>query len=136
MSLLGNSGEKFELPHEHGEWIEWRPLTWDELDRARKAQGRAFIEAMQGIDLSAMRDAVSDVNNADVIAAREKMGEAKEEIDKRITLNGGIIRWSYDSKVNAESIARLDPATATVMYNIIRDASVRTTAEGEASSVN
>lgn len=104
MGLVGKT-TRVDIPHEPGQWLEIRRLSWRELDRASDAETEtqlARIKAMGG----------------DVFAAIQRQaGEQKEKpkaasYDRAAVLRKGIVRWSYDEKVAPDNIDMLDEETA------------------------
>jgi hypothetical protein len=101
--LVNKITKKVDIPHEEGEWIELKKLSWKQLEQASDASTNALMERMKkmgGDILSALRDAAPQEQNPE---------EAKYDIST--VLKFGIVRWSYDAAVK-DNIDLLDDETA------------------------
>lgn len=109
MALIDDTaGRREDIPHEPGQWMELRALTWPELEKAKKVKqsgvfadlgeiGADTLKQLQGLTPEAVSDAI-----ADPLAA----------LDVLTVLTAGILRWSYDADVTIANIERLDSETA------------------------
>lgn len=111
MALVTQITKRLDIPHEPGEWMEIKKLSWAQLENASNIASEAsftMLKKMGGDLLSAIRD--MDIQ-------QEKNAEAK--YDKGAVLECGIVRWSYDAKVSKETIAQLDEETAAWAFDEI-----------------
>lgn len=103
--LTNRTSQRVEIPHEPGEWVELKPLSWTDLERARTARLKSVVETM--------RDA------AEVIALLQ--GRTPDAVpdtdplspyDRATILKAGIVGWSYGAPLDEENLASLDEETA------------------------
>jgi hypothetical protein len=111
--LITDKTRKVDIPHEPGEWVEIKKLSWRQLTLA------------------------ADIQTDETIARLKKMGgdlfkslsneKAKQEVnpalqyDRGFVLEAGISRWSYDAEVNKKNIESLDEQTAAWLFEEILD---------------
>lgn len=104
MALINDKTRKVDIPHEPGEWMEVKKLSWRQLTLA------------------------ADIQTDETIGRLKKMGgdlfkalsneKAKQDInpglqyDRGFVLEAGISRWSYEAPVTKENIEKLDEETA------------------------
>jgi hypothetical protein len=111
--MLGSKPVKFDIPHEPGQWMELKTLSWKKLKKARKALEKDHIETMRafGAELvGALRDGATEKNLRQLEKRQQYHLSA---FDIETLLFHGIATWSYDAEINAETIAELDERTAT-----------------------
>lgn len=121
-----------QIPHEPGEWMDLRPLTFMELD---DAQMKGYVGMLKGVGemeevsatvvkiMAAQADAQAETAAATgdeeegEVAAAVKRVEAEPDplagLDAYTVLCAGIVAWSYEDEVTPENIRLLDPETAT-----------------------
>lgn len=115
MALVTEVVKRVEVPHEPDEWVEFRKLSWRQLEQAAEAAtNRSFdrLKQMGGDILSALRT-VGEQQQADPLA----------QYDKLLALEHGIRAWSYDAKVEVKSICLLDEQTADWAFGEIMELS-------------
>ena len=99
--------KQVDIPHEPGEWMLFRKLSWRQLDEASDlASDASFarIKRMGAEMIKALRSsAIPPPDNV-------------ESYDRAYVLNAGIVKWSYEDDVNKENIDGLDEATAAWAY--------------------
>lgn len=126
--------ERVSIPHESGEWMELRRLTWWEQDRARDAAQKAAAKLSRefgGDVVSAMQN----VRVEDTDEAREKRRNSPDAFDTEKVLGYGICGWSYDAEVSEETIRDLDAMTAEwAKFEILELSRERTDAEKKGHS--
>ena len=114
-----------DIPHEPGEWMEFRKLASVVAAKARKVadkEGRQGV-ADFGPDIVKAFTAPGD----DERAARRTalLAKAQEydlsQFDRETLLVGTITAWSYVEKVTAETIGQLDEATARWAHQYVVD---------------
>lgn len=99
--------QRVAIPHEQGEWMALRRLTWSQWERAEQI---AF--SAQAHQLADMGEDIARL----LIGGQRERGAKKaenplEKYDKRAVLQFGIAAWSYDEEVSPDSIGMLDPIT-------------------------
>lgn len=111
MALVSKITKKVDIPHEHGEWIEFRKLSWKQLEKASDIASEASLDRIRklgGDMVSALRKIADD---------QDSQPEAK--YDQGMILKMGIVSWSYDAEVSPETIEQLDSQTAEWAMNQI-----------------
>ena len=104
MAIVKGITKRAEIPHEPGEWMELRRLSWRQLEQASDAQSDAALQRIKklGGDLiGALRGLAGD---------QEQNPAAK--YDRAVVLKSGIVNWSYNVPVTPENIDDLDKETA------------------------
>lgn len=98
-----------EIPHEPGQWIDFRELDWTQLGAAQKVrQAEAMRNVMEiGSNVvKAYRDAFVDG------AGDDKPADPANGYDQALMLRMGVAAWSYPAEVNEQTVKRLDARTA------------------------
>ena len=113
--LTKNITRRVAIPHEFGQWLDLRLLSYRQFDEAAAAKVASAMKSMSSMPGNLM---------AQIAESREKMSkEAAEEAakaidplaatyDKTTLLRLGIAGWSYDDPVTDETIDTLDSVTA------------------------
>lgn len=112
MAIVSKLTQRFEIPHEAGESMEFKRLSWRELQQARQARTDAVfanLKAMGGDVLTAMRSAEAQREEIEAEAPRRS---TPADYDAATVLRLGIAGWSYPDKVTAQNIDGLDEETA------------------------
>ncbi|MDD5502586.1 MAG: hypothetical protein PHH26_03880 [Candidatus Thermoplasmatota archaeon] len=104
MALVTGVTKKVEIPHEPGKWMELKRLSWRQLEAAAEIQTDILFERIKKM-------------GSDIVAAFQKAGKEQEidpltKYDRGAVLQSGIVKWSYDAKVNEANIDSLDEETA------------------------
>lgn len=104
MALVSKLTRRVEIPHEPGQWMELRRLSWRQLEAASDLASDAALKRMSqmGSDMLAAIRSTSGQQAADPAAA----------YDRAAILQAGIAAWSYDAEVTPENIDALDEETA------------------------
>ena len=114
--LVSKIVEKVDIPHEEGQWIEIRNLSFTAMEEAN--------DNKQERDLLQVKRMGGDVFEANVRSSNKKEKESKDEedsttkggsfesYDKETLLRKAIVGWSYDGKPTVERIRDLDARTA------------------------
>ncbi len=101
--LTGRITRRLDIPHEPGEWMEFRMLSGKQLDEAREVRTQkvaAMLRAMGGEVLKAVRDEDESEGQDPLLA-----------FDVDTLLYHGIVGWSYDAPVTRATIDQLDART-------------------------
>ena len=91
------------IPHEPGQTMTFRRLSWREWEQA--------ADAARDRALAMCRDLTPEMLS--LMRERSAQGEAPaEQFDAATVLHAGIAGWSYDAPVTPENIDALDAQTA------------------------
>lgn len=106
--LITDVTKKVEIPHEPGEFMVFRKLSWRQLELAANVASDESLKRVKKI-------------GSDVLTALRKLWREQEsefardpatKYDRGIVLEAGIVEWSYDAEVNKKNIDSLDEETA------------------------
>lgn len=103
--LVGTNTRRVEIPHEPGEWLELRQLTWRQLKAAKAARQMEVLQSVRTLGGDLLRELQQMSQGA-------AAGDPLAEYDQATVLIAGIAAWSYAEAVSPEAIDQLDPATA------------------------
>ena len=112
--LIDNVPVQRDIPHEPGQWIEIRRLSWLMLDEAKKRQAATQREDMKALGAEFVA-AIMRGNQDEEARVRRRLREQEWDVsqfDTLTLLRKGLAGWSYQTDVNADSIGQLDPITA------------------------
>lgn len=115
MALVGKTARRVDIPHEPGEWMEIRRLSWAELEAASDAQTDAQIARVKAMGGDVFQLIQSVVTQEQAAAARQ----AAASYDRAAVLEKGIVRWSYAEDLTPDNIALLDEDTAAWAFEQI-----------------
>ncbi len=102
--------ERVEL-EDNDNWVDIRPLGWDERDRAQKTAVLRSLQEAANVDMPEQEytpeqiEELREAVNADPLSY----------MDILETLKGGIVAWSAERPVTEENIKLLDPETADLL---------------------
>jgi hypothetical protein len=109
MALIDDTaGRREDIPHEPGQWMELRELTWPELEKARKVKQSSTFADLGEIGPDTLKQ-LQGLSSADVSQA---IADPLASVDVLTVLTVGVLRWSYDAEVTIANIERLDSETA------------------------
>ena len=128
MALTTNVTDKVELPHEPGEHVMIRMLSWRQLEDARRERSRAAMTAMDGVDTELLKGVLADLPDT-----KEERDEivTSTEYDRGALLRFGITSWSYDEEVTHDTIDDLDEVTSEFVATAIENLSVKSNDAGK-----
>ncbi len=109
--IVNDIAVKTDIPHEPGEWMILKKLSWKQAQEAANVSSDVSFEMMKKIGgdiLSALRS-----------FAQEQEDASSAKLDKETVLRYGISKWSYDAHVTVENIRSLDIKTADWAYTEI-----------------
>jgi hypothetical protein len=106
--LTSKVTKRLDVPHEPGEYVEIRRLSWRTLQRAQDAQKADAYQHVKTLGKEGM-DAVRDVTPEQIAAFRK---DHASKYDRHVLLSVGIVAWSYSDKPTDEEVDELDAATA------------------------
>ncbi len=111
MALVTNITKKVDIPHEEGEWMEFRKLSWKQLEHASDVSTDALMERMKKMG--------GDILKALTNSTKEQEQDPASKYDRATVLRKGIARWSYEEKVNPDNLDSLDEETAAWAFKEI-----------------
>lgn len=121
--LVGTDTERIEIPHESGQWMEFKLLSGHELDEAEQAQTKRFLRMVAGMDAGTL-DAMRGMSGA-------QAGDVRPDTyDKDKLVEYGVVGWSYDQPCGTAQKAKLDARTRNWAVDIILERNTRTEGEG------
>jgi hypothetical protein len=117
MALTSSVVTRHEIPHEPGEWMRLRMLSWRELDLARQERVLAIARYHRSVGLDYLRDLQASAREPSAddngrAAASPTADDLLASYDRGTLLRAGIVEWSYDPPVSPETIDALDEQTA------------------------
>lgn len=121
MAIVSNITKQVDIPHEDGEWMKFRRLSWRQLEEASEAQMKDSLERMKelgGDMVKALRE-----------FGQEQQGQESQQYDQAAILCAGIVDWSYGEEVCEENIDLLDKQTAEWAYHEILSMNFRSKEE-------
>jgi len=103
MALVTDTVRRIQIPHEEGEWMEIKRLSWRQLEMAAEIQSDSMLKKLKAM-------------GGDLVKALQQAGKQQEQdpatkYDRGAVLKSGIVRWSYDADIE-ENIDALDEETA------------------------
>jgi len=107
--IVKNITKKVDIPHEPGEWMMFKRLTWRQLEEASDVSSDASFERMKKMGAELLSAIAKTVNSK----------PPQESYDKATILHKGIIKWSYPDEVNKDNIDALDDATVSWAFAAI-----------------
>lgn len=106
-----------EIPHEPGETVDFKRLSWRELRDARRiaqAEQRQVLRELGGDLMKAILEAEDGDEEGErrIQRAKRRLQNDESNFDTEAILTLSIAGWSYDQPVTKESRDRLDERTA------------------------
>ena len=115
--------EQVAIPHEPGEWMRFRALSWRDLQAAQEARVTRALQDAANMSSELLSTLKSQLDAREI--------EAKQRYDEAAILHAGIVDWSYDAAVAPENVDLLDRPTADWAFRQLVDRNVISSAEGE-----
>jgi 23S rRNA U2552 (ribose-2'-O)-methylase RlmE/FtsJ len=109
--LISNQAQRVDIPHEPGEWMEIKKLSWRQLVLAADIQTDETISRLKKIG--------GDLFKSLTTEKAKQETDSSLKYDRGFVLEAGICRWSYDADVNKENIEKLDEQTAKWAFDAI-----------------
>jgi len=109
MSIVTGLTKRVEIPHEEGQWMIFRQLSWREREKASEARTDAVMARVKGMGVDLMREIRGNEDRPEVQAV---LADPSMSYDKALVLQFGIVDWSYDGKPTPGAIDSLDDVTA------------------------
>ena len=124
--MLVGKTERRDIPHESGNWMEFRQLSGLELDEAEAAAMLKALALVKGLDAGAMA----------TLQAQAGAQEQEQSHDKDTLVCHGIAAWSYPEPCDEENKRKLDAVTRDWAAAVILEMNVRSAGEGHGSGEN
>lgn len=109
MAIVTGLTERWEIPHEPGQHMTLRPLSWWHKQKASDAQTDSVIARVKTMGTDVMKELRGAESRSDVQAAQ---ADPLGSYDRALVLEFGIVEWSYEEKLSPEAIKDLDDKTA------------------------
>ena len=120
MLVTKDTTEQVPIPHEDGQWMQFRRLAWLEMVEAAETAERRSVKKMTQFGSEAV---------GAIIASHEKTAAATADTDgdgdttptkaptvgsydRESLLENGIVAWSYNETPSPKTIRQLDAETA------------------------
>lgn len=108
MALINSMTKTLEIPHEPGQTMTLRMLSWRQLSEAREKRSAKVLKGLRDMGGELLRE----LQSADRKEIAEAAADPLNDYDQATLLHTGITAWSYETPVSAESIDQLDEQTA------------------------
>ncbi len=111
--LVSKIVERVDIPHEEGQWVDLRQLSFTAIEEAGKVKQRKGV--------ADVRDMGGDVFEAIMRSSKRQVDDDDQERDPvdsydwETLINKALVGWSYDGKPTLERIRDLDMKTARWM---------------------
>ena len=115
MLVTGVTTGPVAIPHEPGETMEFRKISYLTLDKAKKERMKEVVAEMSGTKdiMSTIQKAVEDGSGEVLQAAKNAASENPlNRYHKQTLLHHGVHAWSYKAEVTFDTIDELDETTA------------------------
>ena len=97
------------IPHEPGQWMEFRALNWVERAQAKRERSKEQLAGLRDLGGEMLQVFIGLKTEADTDAT---LADPFEHYDQGTLLRAGIVAWSYTEPVTAEHVNDLDEPTA------------------------
>lgn len=104
MALVTDVAKRVEIPHEEGQWMEIKRLSWRQLEVAK--------DIMTDNTVARFKKMGGEVLKAFTNEKVRQEADPRTQYDRGFVLEAGISRWSYDAEVAKATIEKLDEETA------------------------
>jgi hypothetical protein len=115
--LVSKIVEKLDVPHEEGQWVEIKNLSWKAMEEAvnnKQERDIGQVKRMGGDVFEAIMRSTNknEGKSEDEESEKKVRGATFESYDMETLLRKAILSWSYDGKPTVERIQDLDARTA------------------------
>ena len=107
MIIDKTKGNECPIPHEAGEYMRIRALTWGEVKEARGVMTDATSKTAQELMSHLSPEAIAGLKNE----SRSTREDPVTTFDRGVVLRYAIVSWSYDQPIEA-GLDNLDEKTA------------------------
>jgi hypothetical protein len=108
--MLINTSERVDIPHEPGQWMRFRQLTWGQrLKAAEAAQVRAMDTQRRELEVArlvygdSMNEKIQEARDARAERVTNEEPDVLTQYDAATVVDCGIAEWSYDGKPDRAS---------------------------------
>jgi len=108
MAIVTGLTKKVDIPHEEGQWIIIRQLSWRQREKASDSKTDSVLARVKSMGVDLMHELRGAEKRADVKAA---LADPAASYDRSLVLQFGIVDWSY-GKFAPEIVDDLDEITA------------------------
>ena len=137
MLVTKDTTEQVPIPHEDGQWMQFRRLSWLEMTEAAETAERRSVkkmtqfgsEAVGAIIASHEKTAAATVGTDGDGDTTPTKAPTVGSYDRESLLENGIVAWSYEEKPSPKTIKQLDAETARWAAEQIFDLSRERTKE-------
>lgn len=105
MPIVTGLTKRLPIPHEKGQWIIIRQLSWRQKEKASEAKTDSVLAWAKTMGAELMREIQS-------AASRPATLDPADSYDKALVLRFGITDWSYETPLSPDAIDELDDVTA------------------------
>jgi len=115
--LICDVTERFPIPHEPGEWVELRQLGYLALQKCAAPKEQEALAKARALGAEFL-NTIEQLSASERAKVEEAAGESERaaEYDQSAMLLASIAAWSYEERVTAENIGRLDKRTADFIF--------------------
>lgn len=99
--------ERKEIPHEPGQWMVFRLLSWRALEEARTTRLTGALRNLSGV-----ADVMRELQTVRAEETRDVQADPAAEFDRATLLRKSVQEWSYDVPVTPDALDDLDEQTA------------------------
>lgn len=132
MALVSKlTAQRIDLPHEEGQWITIKPVSWLVMRDARDARVKRAIRPFTELPAESIA-ALQRPSKTNGTSPQVADDDATEEYDRETLLRASVVEWSYDAPVTPANIDDLDDVTAGFIYRHAVSLNTRSKPEGEA----
>jgi len=114
--LVSKIIEKLDIPHEEGEWVEIRSLSFTAMEEASDNKQERDLRQVKRMGGDVFEAIMRSSKQADSSGKGDESATAKvatvDSYDKETLLVKAIVAWSYDGKPTMDRIRDLDSRTA------------------------
>jgi hypothetical protein len=114
--LVSKIVEKIDIPHEEGQWVEIRSLSFTAMEEANDNKQERDLMQVKRMGGDVFEAIVRSSKKTETTSKDEeddpKKGVTLESYDKETLLRKAIVAWSYDGKPTVDRIRDLDARTA------------------------
>lgn len=124
MALIRDVTTVVEIPHEPGQTVTIRRLTWRQLAQARSGrekEQRAGLRELGADFLKALREGAVEAPEGKPTAAEPEPAYTVAQFALGELLLLGVVAWSYPEAVTASALDLLDEQTAQWLGQAILD---------------
>ena len=108
MAIVTGLTKKVDIPHEEGQWMIFRQLSWRQREKASDAKTDSVLARVKSMGTELMRELRGAEDRVDV---KKALADPAASYDRSLVLQYGIVDWSYKEKL-PKAVDELDEITA------------------------